>query len=36
VAHVGEHIAGLRDITVAEVAAATTANARAVFALAPR
>lgn len=36
VAHVGEHIAGLRDIAVAEVAAATTANARAVFALALR
>jgi len=33
VAHVGQHIADLRDIGVAEVAAATTANARAVFAL---
>jgi Tat protein secretion system quality control protein TatD with DNase activity len=36
VTHVGQHIADLRDITVAEVAAATTANARAVFALTPR
>ena len=36
VAHVGQHIADLRDIAVAEVASATTANARAVFALAPR
>jgi TatD DNase family protein len=36
VAHVGEHIADLRHIAVAEVAAATTANARAVFALPPR
>ena len=36
VAHVGQHIADLRDIAVAEVAAATTANARAVFALPPR
>ena len=36
VAHVGQHIADLRDIAVAEVAAATTANARAVFALTPR
>ena len=36
VAHVGEHIADLRDIAVAEVAAATTANARVVFALPPR
>jgi TatD DNase family protein len=35
VAHVGQHIADLRDITVGEVAAATTANARAVFALPP-
>lgn len=33
VPHVGSHIADLRDITVAEVAAATTANARRVFAL---
>lgn len=36
VAHVGQHIADLRDIAVAEVAAATTANARVVFALTPR
>jgi TatD DNase family protein len=36
VAHVGQHIADLRDIAVAEVAAATTANADAVFALDPR
>ena len=36
VAHVGQHIADLRDIAVAEVAAATTANARAVFALTTR
>jgi TatD DNase family protein len=36
VTHVGQHIADLRDIAVAEVASATTANARAVFALAPR
>ncbi len=36
VTHVGQHIADLRDIAVAEVAAATTANARAVFALTPR
>ena len=34
VPHVGQHIADLRDIRVAEVAAATTANARNVFALA--
>jgi Tat protein secretion system quality control protein TatD with DNase activity len=33
VAHVGQHIADLRDVAVGEVAAATTANARAVFAL---
>ena len=33
VAHVGQHIADLRDIAVADVAAATTANARSVFAL---
>jgi TatD DNase family protein len=33
VAHVGQHVADLRDLAVAEVAAATTANARAVFAL---
>ena len=33
VAHVGQHIADLRDIDVAEVAAATTANARRIFAL---
>ena len=36
VAHVGQHIADLRNIAVAEVAAATTANAGAVFALRPR
>ena len=36
VAHVGQHIADLRNIAVAEVAAATTANAGAVFALPPR
>jgi len=36
VAHVGQHIADLRDIAVAEVAAATTANARAVFELTAR
>jgi TatD DNase family protein len=34
VPHVGRHIADLRDIPVAEVAAATTSNARTVFALA--
>jgi TatD DNase family protein len=33
VAHVGQHIADLRGIAVADVAAATTANADAVFAL---
>ncbi len=33
VPHVGQHIADLRDIPVAEVAAATTANARSVFSL---
>lgn len=33
VPHVGQHIADLRDIPVAEVAAATTANARNVFSL---
>ncbi len=33
VPHVGQHIADLRDLAVADVAAATTANARAVFAL---
>jgi TatD DNase family protein len=33
VTHVGEHIADLRDIAVAEIAAATTANARDVFSL---
>ncbi len=33
VPHIGQHIADLRDIPVAEVAAATTANARTVFAL---
>jgi TatD DNase family protein len=31
VPYIGQHIADLRDITVAEVAAATTANARRVF-----
>jgi TatD DNase family protein len=36
VAHVGQHIADLRDIDVAEVAAATTTNAHVVFALPPR
>ena len=36
VAHVGQHIADLRNIAVAEVAAATTANAGAVFTLPPR
>jgi TatD DNase family protein len=36
VAHVGQHIADLRDIAVDEVAAATTANACAVFSLAAR
>jgi TatD DNase family protein len=33
VPHVGRHIADLRDMPVADVAAATTANARSVFAL---
>ena len=33
VAQVGQHIADLRDVAVAEVAAVTTANARSVFAL---
>jgi Tat protein secretion system quality control protein TatD with DNase activity len=33
VPHVGQHIADLRDIAVGEVAAATTANARDLFAL---
>lgn len=33
VPHVGQHIADLRDLPVADVAAATTANAAAVFAL---
>ncbi len=33
VTHVGQHIADLRDIPVTELAAATTANARSVFAL---
>ena len=33
VPHVGQHIADLRDIPVADVAAATTANARNVFSL---
>jgi TatD DNase family protein len=33
VPHVGQHIADLRDIPVADVAAATTSNARSVFAL---
>ncbi len=33
VAHVGQHIADLRDIPVADVAAATTTNARNVFSL---
>jgi TatD DNase family protein len=33
VAHVGQHIADLRDISVVDLAAATTANARTVFAL---
>jgi TatD DNase family protein len=33
VPHVGRHIADLRDLPVADVAAATTANARTVFAL---
>jgi TatD DNase family protein len=32
--YIGQHLADLRDMAVAEVAAATTANARAVFALA--
>ena len=36
VTHVGQYIADLRDIAVAEVAAATTANAREVFALPAR
>jgi TatD DNase family protein len=33
VPHVGQHIADLRDIAVADIAAATTANARRIFAL---
>jgi TatD DNase family protein len=33
VAHVGQHIADLRDVGVAEIASATSANARSVFAL---
>ena len=33
VPHVGQHIADLRDLPVADVAAATTSNARTVFAL---
>jgi TatD DNase family protein len=33
VVHVGQHIADLRDVSVADLAAATTANARSVFAL---
>ena len=33
VAHVGQHLADLRDLPVADVAAATTANAHRVFAL---
>lgn len=36
VAHVGQHIADLRDVAVAEVAAATTANACTLFALTTR
>jgi TatD DNase family protein len=36
VAHVGQHIADLRGIAIADVAAETTANARAVFALTAR
>jgi len=35
VPHVGQHIADLRDSAVADVAVATTANARRVFALTP-
>ncbi len=33
VPHVGQHIADLRDVAVADIAAATTANARRIFAL---
>lgn len=35
VPYVGQHIADLRDLAVADIAAATTANARRVFALDP-